>query len=297
MMRRWAVAVNTATGHHTLLRRYGTREFRGALDELSQVRRIDYVSNVDPPAMAALPALRDMTSAVESVEHYREEVRGAIQDYRRELRAALARNDALLLAQDKPALDDGLPSDLREDLFAIRGHMGSAIANLEAENKVRRIVERAAGRVRLLEAMVAWVNGSALESEGPVPDSRALLEILNRSDTAIHSTRMLEEEALTALPPDVSGSEAKFPALKPDLIVRIRREGHAGQANGMATFKQETWALVPAAGNGRQVERTIVLVNIVAKSGSQIPARREVKYYEIGAGDVLEEIYDQYSAQ
>jgi hypothetical protein len=297
MLMRWAVAVNTATGQHSLLRRYGTREFRGYLEELTQLRRSDSVSNVELPESVVPPTMRDMTSAIEAVERSREEVRSATLGYALVTRELLARNDALLVAQEKPALDDQLPRDVRENLFAIRGHMGSASAMLDAEDKVRRAVERGAGGVRVLEAMVAWVNGNALEQQDPEQDSRALLEALNRSDTAIHSTRMLEEKALDALPPDVSTSEAKFPALQKDLIVRIRRQGHPVEADGVVTFKQEVWAVVAAAGSARRVERTIVVVNIDAKSGSQIPATREVKHYAIDPGDPLEEIYDYYSAR
>jgi hypothetical protein len=45
------------------------------------------------------------------------------------------------------------------------------------------------------------------------------------------------------------------------------------------------------------VKRTIVVVEIESKSGSQIPIGREVKYYQLDVGETLEEIYDENAAQ
>jgi hypothetical protein len=62
-------------------------------------------------------------------------------------------------------------------------------------------------------------------------------------------------------------------------------------------YRQEVWRLEGSVQRTRQVTRTIVLVDINSKSGSQIPATRELKYYAIEAGDTLEEIYDENAAQ
>jgi hypothetical protein len=204
----------------------------------------------------------------------------------------------LLDCRDQLPLDDELPNELRTRLFAIRGRLAGATAILDAENDVRRAVERASGNVRTLEALVAWVNGNVLERDTPPPDSRALLEALNRSDDTIHWTRSLEQQALATLPPDVSTtSEGQFPALEKDVIVRIRRQEGSAEASGTVKCRQEIWGFAASVRGAREVKRTIIFIDIEPKSGRQIPAGREVKYYRIDAGEALEEIYDQNAAQ
>ena len=213
-VKRWAVAVNTTIGQHTLLRRYQIRQFRGDLDGIDRSQGRDYLSRLELPESSAPASMQEITSAMAEAARSREEVHDAVRYFQMQIREALARNDALLTMQNKPALDDELPNELRENLFDIRGRLAGTTAVLDAENKVRRAVERATGGARILEALIAWVNGSALERESPAGDSRALLETLNRSDTEIDLTRSLEREALAALPPDASGPEAQLPALR-----------------------------------------------------------------------------------
>lgn len=279
--KRWAVAVNTTTGQHTMLRRYETREFQGDFDDLYQLQEVNYVPN--PAAReTAPPSMQELTSAVASCERSRDELRGAVLDFRRQIRDALTRNDS--------SLDDDLPPDLRDSLFAIRAHLAGTAALLKAENRVRLAVEEASGSVRALEAIDAWVNGNALEKEAPTRDSRVLLEVRSHSDAAIYLIRSLQREARAALPPDISTPEALLPALKKDFIVRIRRMGP-----GM--LKQEVWRIEGSPQGFRQVRRSIVTVEIQSKSGSQVPLGREVKYYPLDPGDSLEEIYDENAAQ
>jgi hypothetical protein len=292
---RWAVAVDTSTGQHTLLRRYLPREFQGDVDDLYDLQGSDYVSKVSlpvepAPTGSASPSTRELMSAVDAAERSRAELQQAVLEFRRQIRDALAANDALLSARNKPALDDDLPTDLREKLFAIRGQIAGATAILDSENKVRRALERAASRVRDLEALTAWVDGNSLERVALAQDSRALLEAQNRSDAGIHSIRSLEREALAALPPDLPMPEAQLPALKKDVIVRIRRLGNS-------RYRQEIWRLEASAQGIRQVTREIVPIDIDSKSGNQIPAARELKSYPIEVGDTLEEIYDENAAQ
>lgn len=294
---RRAVAVNTKTGQHTLLRRYDTREFQGDFDSLYQSEESDYISSAELTEKPAPPSMQELKSAAASAEGARKELSDAVLDFRQQIRDSLTRNDASLAAQDKLALDDELPNDLRENLFAIRGHLAGAAGILDPENRVRMAVARASARVRELEAMAAWVSGQALDPAGPASDLRALGEAEGRSDTLIHAIRSLEREALTALPPDLPLPEAQLPALRKDLIVRLRWLGGSGAAGETAKYKQEIWRPEGTAGGARQVKRTIVFLDIDAKSGSQTPTGREVKYYPFDSCDTLEEIYDQNAAQ
>jgi hypothetical protein len=97
-------------------------------------------------------------------------------------------------------------------------------------------------------------------------------------------------EALAALPPDIPMPEAQFPALKKDVIVRIRRLG-------ATTYRQEVWRIEAPVQGVRQVKRTIVAVDIEPESGNQVPTGKELKYYPLDAGDTLEETFDENAAQ
>jgi hypothetical protein len=291
---RWAVAADTTTGQHTLLRRYEPREFQGDVEGLYKLQGSDYISEANLPVERALPSTRGLVSAVESAERSRVELQQAVLDFRRLIRDALAGNDVLLSAPGKMALDDELPADLREKLFAIRGHLAGTAVILDSEDKVRRAIERAVSGVRELEALNAWVDGNSFEKAAKEQESRALLEAQNRSDIEIYAIRSLTREALAALPPDLPMPEAQLPALKKDVIVRIRR---LGNSLGISRYRQEVWRVEGTALGTREVTRTIVPIDVDAKSGSQIPAARELKSYPIDAGDSLEEIYDENAAQ
>jgi hypothetical protein len=302
---RWAVAVNPATGQHTLLRRYQTREFREELASVYQSQgRDDPFREKQPvqvklPEMSASASLQEVIAATDEATNAREDLNAAIASYKKEIRDAMAQNDASLAAQDRPALDDELPDGVRENLFAIRAHIAGTTSILDAENAVRRGVERATGRLLTLDAMVAWVNGNALEQESPGRgDTRALLDALNRSDREMNLTRSLERDAVAALPPDVTGPEARFPSLLKDVIVRIRgiRDASSDTA-GTVRCRQEVWQMAGWIKSDRQVKRTIVFVDIGRKAASQIPAAREVRYYRAGPEDILEAVYDEYAAQ
>jgi len=144
---RWAVAVDTKTGRHSLLRSYGPHEFRGSLDELYELERSDYIPiNPDP-----IPySLQDIAKALAALDRSRDELSRSLAGYRRQLRESLAHS---------AACDPDLPDDLRENLFAIRARMSRVTAATEAERNVRGAADRADDNGHLLEALVAWVNG------------------------------------------------------------------------------------------------------------------------------------------
>ncbi|MGD1069141.1 MAG: hypothetical protein ABSB15_03290 [Bryobacteraceae bacterium] len=296
VLMRWAVAVDTVTGQHTLLRRYEAREFFGDFDDLYKQQRNGYVVNASLPERASPPSLQELTSALGAVDRSRQDIDAAVHEFRQRIRAALERNDELLDGQNKPALDDELPGALRENLFAIRGHLAENAAALEAESKVHLAVDRAAAHVRALEALEASADGSALRQEAP-PDSRALLDALNRADAAINLTHSLEKEALAALPQDFSAPEQQFPAMMKDVIVRLRRIESAAGPSGPRRFKQEVWRIAGSVRGAREAKRTIVFIDVAPATGSQIPTAKEVKYYKADPGEQLEEIYDENAAQ
>jgi hypothetical protein len=288
-VKRWAVAVNTTTGQQTLLRRYETREFPGELDEVYNSWGRVYLSRAKLPEMAGAPSLKDMALATLEASRSREELDDAVVSFKTRLREALARSDA--------SLDDELPDNFRQTLFAIRGHLGRSEAILNCESEVRRAVDRVAQKAGALEALAAWANGTAIERETPEGDSRALLEALNRSDAEIASTRSAARDALKALPPDVSRPDAQFPAFMKDVIVRMRGTHSPAAPDGTVRCRQEVWRLDGSVKNMRRVKRTIDVVDIEPKTGTQKRASREMKYYPAGPGETLEGVFDENAAQ
>jgi hypothetical protein len=296
MIRKWAVAVNTSTGQHTLLRRYPIRDFQDDLNHTWISQGTDY-----PPGPRLFepgpPSIEGMTSAIRETSRSRQELSDTVLDFRKRIRETMTRNDRMLAAQKRLPLDDDLPVGMRETLFAIRGHLARAEFILEAEDRIRRSVEQSESRVRILEARAAWLSGDALEREGPEGDSRALLDALNMADTELGLARSSQREALAILPPDSSRSGAQFPALMKDTVLRIRSAGVSPEP-GTIRCRQEIWRFDGVLIKGeRQTKRTIVVLDLSAKTGTQIPVSREVRYYQAESGENLENIFDENAAQ
>jgi hypothetical protein len=300
VMMRWAVAVNTKTGQHTMLRRYWQREFQGDLDEIYQTEAHRSLVPVRAPVIAvaqsAQPSLGELGAALADVARARSEIEGAVQNFRQQTEEALARNDALLAAREEAAPDGELQPALRRNIFTIRAQLAEVTGTLDAEEEIRRAAERAAEKVQRLEALAAWVNGNALDLTSPAHDSRAWLDFQRRSDNEIEAARTAGSDALAMLPPDLSGTEEQFPALRKDLVVRIRRLPAPAVSAAIFRCKQEVWHIV-AFGGASQVKRAIVFIDIDPKTGSQIPTGGETKYYRMEPGDTLEAVYDEYSSQ
>jgi hypothetical protein len=255
-----------------LLRRYALREFPGDLEETYRSYGHDSYSPPNPPQTT------DIAEATAEAIHAREELANAVQGFQTQMR------------HDAPDLDSDLPDPLRQSLFAIRGHLAHAVPFREAEEKLRLAVERAGSKANGLEALAAWTGGAALEGKSAM-EAHSLADTLNRADREIEQTRSLERAALAALPPDAAGPEAQFPALKKNVIVRVKGAGSSADGR-IARCKQEIWIL-----SGREVRRTISLIEIETGSGHQMCASREVKIYPVRAGDTLESIFDENAAQ
>ena len=103
--------------------------------------------------------MKELASALEAVDRSRQDLQDAVFEYKKRIRGALESTDGLLDGQNKPGLDDELPGAMRENLFAIRSHLAGNAATLDAEAQVRRAVDRAADKVRDLEALEAWADG------------------------------------------------------------------------------------------------------------------------------------------
>jgi hypothetical protein len=293
---RWRVAVDTATGRHILIKRYPPRKLRGDIENASSLWDQDYLWRLEPPEDSTEPSRVEVESALSELGRDREQLHAAIQDYREAIRNALAHNDRLQAAENQAVPDAALAQELREKLFAIRGHLARAPAILEHEKRVGGAIDHLAESVQKLESLAAWANRATLdEPEPPTKSSASGWETLQqRSDDEIEMVIRIRAEASATLPPDLSPSEAKFPALQRGAIVHIIRQPSRG-----STFRclQEIWRFGFAGRGGRRVERIATLIAIDSMSGIQKVLGTGTRYYSADRDDSLEEVFDQYAAQ
>jgi len=208
---RWRVGVDTRTGEHTLIKRYPPRELRGDLDDLYRRWDGDYLWYLEPPDDSAEPSRQEVESALAQVTRSREQIPVAAQHYKIAIRQALVRADQAHAADGEAIPDSGLPEELRERLFAIRGHLARAAKILELENEVRRAMEQAEQSIKQLEPLAAWSNRMTVDQGSPTGLSEPEWQKLqDRSDDEIDRTQTVRAEARASLPPDFPQPEAKF---------------------------------------------------------------------------------------
>jgi hypothetical protein len=154
--------------------------------------------------------------------------------------------------------------------------------------------------VGTLEPLAAFANRtsgfSGFDAEPGSPTTVEWDRVLQRSDREIDLLHAAEEDTLRMLPPDMSLTEAKFPALDKNLIVRIRRIQGRNSEAGAVRCLQEIWRMETAMPGALKVRRTAALISVDSRTGSQVLIHGKTAYYPAAEGDVLEEIFDQTAA-
>jgi hypothetical protein len=282
------VGVDTKTSQHILIKRYRPREYHGEIEDLYKSDR-DYLWSLEPLEELAEPSRQELESAWDQVALAREQIQAAVHDFQNAIRKSLVRNES--------ALDAGLPDELREKLFAIRGHLAGAEPVLEAETKVRDAIEQAAESFKKLEPLAAWANRVIPDQSLSTTISASEWESLQeRSDNEIASTQAVSREARGLLPPDIRDASAKFPPFQKDVVVRMFRRHAWNNSTTEVRHLQEIWHLETGGGK-RRVRRTAALISIDLETGSQKVVAAETRYYPAGPDETVDEIFDQYGAQ
>src|SRR5262249_9587109 len=162
---------------------------------------------LDPPDESAEPTRQEVESALALVAESREQIRLAKVNYQHGIRELLAHTD----------LDKGLPDEVRERLFAIRGHLAKSAAGLDLENQVHRALERAEESIKRLEPLAAWGNRAPKQGQANGISPAGWQSLQGRADDEIGLTQAAGADARLSLPPNSSEAEARFPALWKDL--------------------------------------------------------------------------------
>ena len=282
---RWRVGLDTKSGQHLLIKRYRPREYRAELDEVYPSDR-DYLWYLEPPSEAGEPAKGEVELARDEVAQAREQVRAAAREFRGTIHQAVVRNSS--------QLDGGFSDELRERLFAIRGHLAGAAPVLYAEEKAIKAIEQAVGAFEKLEPLAAWANqlpeGSGLSAEWEL--------LQQRSDDEIAAARDAIREARALLPPDTRAPSAKFPELQKDLIVRIYRRRAWKNSATEVSLLQEIWrAERPQPGGAGRVVRSVTLIWVDRTTGMQKVLAADARTYPLGPNNIVEQAFDQYGSQ
>jgi hypothetical protein len=285
---RWRVGVDLKTGQHVLIKRYRTRQLRGEMDDLYNASR-DQLWYLEPIEESEEPSRQERESALEQVANSREQIRAAVSNFKDTIRA--------VRIQSESALDVGLPDELRETLFAIRGHMAGAAPVLEPEERVWDALREGAASIRKLEPLGAWANQATPDQDASAAlPSAEWQRLQERFEDEIDLTRTATEEARAALPPRTPDATANFGALQKGLVVHIYRPLHPKDASGSVQFLQEIWRL-DTRGLSRQVRRTSALISIDSKTGRQALVDSGTTIYKANPGESVESIYEQYGGQ
>jgi hypothetical protein len=185
---------------------------------------------------------------------------------------------------------------MRQALFAIRAHLARVPAVIESESDVRRTIAHAEMTVLELEPLAAWSNRAAKPAASETPSPADWAQLLDRSDWEIDSVRNAETEALRALPPDSSLAEDQFPALDKNVIIRIRRKQSKNPQDTSVHCLQEVWRMEGGILGLREVRRIVSLILIDPETGSQTRVGGGTRFYKASAGDLLEDIFDEYAS-
>jgi hypothetical protein len=295
---RWRVGVDTKTGQHILIKRYPPRELHGSLEDLYKRWDGHYLWYLEPPDGSTEPSRQEVESALTQATRSRELVRIAIQGYKVAVREALARADQAHAAQGKAIPDSGLPDELRERLFAIRGNLARAADILELESEVRRALAQSEQSIRELELLAAWSNRVTLE-QGSIAglSEPEWQKLVDRSDGEIDMAQTVRVEARASLPPDLTEPEAKFPALGKNVVVNIRRRPSWKGLGSAVRCMQEVWRMESSIQGAHRVRRIVSFIDVDTKTGHQTVASHAIKYYPAAPDENLEDIFEQYAAE
>lgn len=292
------VAVDPATGQHILIKLYPPLEFTGTIQHHYRAGAHS-LWTMEPADDATEPSGSEVESAIAAVEQSRAAVRDALRNFHDAIREAVLRDDRARDAAGEAPLDSGLSDGIRDYLFATRADLAGVKTVLQLESRIHSAIAEGSRAEAALQPLAAWANRpDAPASRYPMPVDWERL--LDRADREIDSLRDADAEALAALPPHSSKVEEEFPALAKNLVVRMRGlpVRNIVTPDGRVRLLQEVWRTETGMrGSSNEVRRTVTLMIVDPQTGVQTRAAAGTKYYPLGLGGLLEEVFEEYAAQ
>ncbi len=218
---RWRVGVDTATGRHVLIKRYRPLDHKGALEALYSGPDPNYLWRLEPPENSIQPSREQFDRAIHELAHSRDDLRFALARYKNAVSEGLARGDRLASEVGQSVAAAGLPAEMRERLFVVRGRAAGVRAVLDAETGVQRALDRAPALVEKLESLAAWANRAPDEDPPAQLDPEDWEQLQEQAAEEIEKLQSASADARAAMPPDLSHELARFPGFSNELVIQL----------------------------------------------------------------------------
>jgi hypothetical protein len=250
----------------------------------------DDLWRLEPPKGSAEPSFKQMQNAISRVQAERWAVVGGAWQLSVGIRQALAENDHHREADRIARLDEGLPPEWREMLFAIRGSAGATDV-LTIASRLKAVLGGADRAIEELRVMASFGNRRPLANPTPGLAGAAWEGLQEQAKEEIERAREAEAEARIRLPQPLKTNWTTLGSPQSEIVVRIRclrpSESHT-------EIQQEVWRPASPAIKGiARIRRTVSLIEIDADTGEQQRRRpdQEQEYF----GTSLAEILRRYS--
>ena len=282
------VVVDLATGYHELGREYKTRRFFGSgLNQVyNHLAAADDLWRLEPPTGSVEPSFKQIQNAILRVQEERWAVVGGAWQLSVGIRQALAENDHQRETDRIARLDEELPPEWRELLFAIRGSAGQTDV-LTIASRLKAVLGGADRAIEELRVMASFGNRRPLANQPPGLSADAWEGLQEQAKEEIERAREAEREARTRLPQPLKTDWTTLGSPQSEIVVRIRC---LPPSDGHTQILQEVWRpAVPAIMGVARIRRTVSLIEIDPDTGEQQRRRpdQEQEYLGTSLAEIL----------
>jgi len=282
------VVVNLATGYHELGREYKTRRFFGSgLNQVyNHLAAADDLWRLEPPTGSVEPSFKQIQNAILRVQEERWAVVGGAWQLSVGIRQALAENDHQRETDRIARLDEELPAEWRELLFAIRGSAGETDV-LTIASRLKAVLGGADRAIEELRVMASFGNRGPLANQPPGLSAAAWEGLQEQAKEEIERAREAEREARSRLPQPLKTDWTTLGSPQSEIVVRIRC---LPPIDGHTQILQEVWRPAsPAIKGTARIRRTVSLIEIDSDTGEQQRRRpdQEQEYFGTSLAEIL----------
>jgi hypothetical protein len=246
----------------------------------------DDLWRLEPPAGSVEPSFKQIQNAILRVQEERWAVVGGAWQLSVGIRQALAENDHQRETDRIARLDEELPAEWRELLFAIRGSAGQTDV-LTIASRLKAVLGGADRAIEELRVMASFGNRRPLANQPPGLSAAAWEGLQEQAKEEIERAHDAEREARTRLPQPVKTDWTTLGSPESEIVVRIRC---LPPSDGHTQILQEVWRPVsPAIKGTARIRRTVSLIEIDPDTGEQQRRRsdQEQEYFGTSLAEIL----------